>query len=277
MNTADKTNSILKRIAENKQTEADIQYLRKLLTSDDSQSLKQLGKYNVNIGRGKNIHIGDKVYYQNNDEAVQALIKVIRDSQDKSREFEYFRTIEACNNRQAIEQYFEKVLQKLRQQGCLEIRQNVLNAGILFNYIARIKDFEAGFGMRGEAFFMFSEFSSLQITTLQQFSAQSMVWARETVSPDAAGQALFNFRMPTHICFAIALVDELDLKTREAIQQTNPFDLRVDMLWYEIPVVYELNHHQLCFYNKPTSIWEQFKGEIVWKQLREVIQQILSG
>ncbi|MBC1238097.1 hypothetical protein [Nostoc sp. 2RC] len=84
-------------------------------------------------------------------------------------------------------------------------------------------------------------------------------------------------RMPTHLCFAIALVDELNIKTREAIQTTNPFDLRVDMLWYEIPVVYELNQQQLYFYEKPTSIWEQFKGEIVWKQLREIIQQILSG
>ncbi|MBO3460237.1 hypothetical protein G7B40_023740 [Aetokthonos hydrillicola Thurmond2011] len=277
MNTADKTNSILKRIAENKQTEADVQYLRKLLISDDSESLKQLGKYNINIGTGKDIHIGDKVYYQNNDEAIQALIQVIRASQYKNSEVEYFRTIEACTNRQAIEKYFENVLQKLRQRGCLEIRQNVLNAGILFNYIARFKDFEPGFGMRGEAFFMFSEFATLQMTTLQQFSAQSMVWARAGVSPDTAGQALFNFRFPTHFCFAIALVDELDPKTRQAIQTTNPFDLRVDMLWYEIPVVYELNQQQLCFYNKPTSIWEQFKGEIVWKQLREIIQQILSG
>ncbi|MEA5620549.1 hypothetical protein VB711_22305 [Cronbergia sp. UHCC 0137] len=277
MNTADKTNSILKRIAENKQTEADIQYLRELLTSDDSQRLKQLGKYNVNIGEGKDIHIGDRVYYQNNDKALQALIEVIQASQDKNRDVEYFRTIEACNNRQAIEQYFEEVLQKLRQKGCLEIRQNVFNTGILFNYIARIKDFETGFGMRGEAFFMFSEFASLRITTLQQFSAQSMVWAREAVSPDAAGQAFFNFRIPTHLCFAIALVDELDIKTREAIQRTNPFDLRVDMLWYEIPVVYELSQQRLYFYEKPTTIWEQFKGEIVWKQLRQVTEQILSG
>lgn len=276
MNTADKTNSILKRIAENKQTEADIQYLRQLVTSDDSQSLKQLSKYNVSIGKDKDIHIGDKVYYQNNDEAIQALIQVIRASQDKNSEVEYFRTIEACNNRQAIEQYFEKVLQKLRQQGCLEIRQNVLNTGILFNYIARVKDFKAGFRMRSEAFFMFSEFTSLKITTLQQFSAQSMVCAREAVSLDAAGQAFFNFRVPTHFCFAIALVDELDTETKKAIQTTNPFDLRVDMLWYEIPVVYELSQQQLHFY-KPRSIWEQFKGEIVWQQLRGVIQQILSG
>ncbi|MBD2459243.1 hypothetical protein H6G80_35055 [Nostoc sp. FACHB-87] len=276
MNTADKTNSILKRIAENKQTEADIQYLRQLLTSDDSQSLKQLGKYNVSIGKGKDIHIGDKVYYQNNDEAIQVLIQVIRASQEKHSEAEYFRTIEACNNRQAIEQYFEKVLQKLRQQGCLEIRQNVLNTGILFNYIARIKDFKAGFRMRSEALFMFSEFASLRITTLQQFSAQSMVWAREEISPGTPRQGFFNFRVPTHFCFAIALVDELDMETKKAIQTTNPFDFRVDMLWYEIPVVYELNQQQLYFY-KPRSIWEQFKGEIVWKKLQGVIEQILSG
>jgi hypothetical protein len=108
------------------------------------------------------------------------------------------------------------------------------------------------------------------------FSAQSMVYARKSVSPDAAGQAFFNFRVPTHLCFAIAIVDELDPEIRTAIQTTNPFDLRVDMLWYEIPVIYELSQQQLYFYDQPTNLLEQFKGEIVWKHLRLIIQQILG-
>jgi hypothetical protein len=276
MNTADKTNAILKRISENKHTEADIEYLQQLLTGNDSQSLKQLGKYNVNIGTGKEIHIGDRIYYQNNDETIQALIQSVRASQEKNCEVEYFRTIEACSNREAVEKYFKNVLQKLHQKGALEILENVFNTGILFNYIAKIKDFEAGLGMRGEAFFLFSEFANLKLPILQQFSAQSMVWARKAVSPDAAGQAFFNFRMPAHLCFAIAIVDELDPETRISIKKTNPFDLRVDMLWYEIPVVYELSQQKLYFYDQPTNFFEQFKGEIVWKQLRLIIQEILG-
>lgn len=130
--------------------------------------------------------------------------------------------------------------------------------------------------MRGEACFLFSEFTDLKMPTLQQFSAQSMVYARKSVSPDAAGQAFYNFRVPTHLCLAIAIIDELDPKARTSIQTINPFDLRVDMLWYEIPVVYELSQQKLYFYDQSTNFFEQFKGEIVWKQLRLVIQQILG-
>ena len=77
--------------------------------------------------------------------------------------------------------------------------------------------------------------------------------------------------------FAITIVDELDPETRTAIKTTNLFDLRVDMLWYEIPVVYELSQQKLYFYDQPTNFFEQFKGEIVWKQLRSLIKQILAG
>ncbi|MCA6533901.1 MAG: hypothetical protein IM585_08810 [Pseudanabaena sp. M135S2SP2A07QC] len=97
------------------------------------------------------------------------------------------------------------------------------------------------------------------------------------ISPDAAGQTFFNFTVPTHLCFVIAIVDELDPETRISIQTTNPFDFRVDMLWYEIPVVYELSQQKLYFYGQPTNFFEQFKGEIVWKQLRLIIQEILGN
>ena len=69
----------------------------------------------------------------------------------------------------------------------------------------------------------------------------------------------------------------LDLETRTAIQINNPLDLYVDMLWYEIPVVYELSQQKLHFYDQPTNFFEHFKGEIIWKQLRTIIQQILGG
>lgn len=55
----------------------------------------------------------------------------------------------------------------------------------------------------------------------------------------------------------------LDLETRTAIQINNPLDLYVDMLWYEIPVVYELSQQKLYFYDQPTNFFEQFKGEII--------------
>lgn len=148
-----------------------------------------------------------------------------------------------------------------------------------FNHVARISDFELPFGplsTRGEAIFLFSEFTSLTMPILQQFSGKCLQWARGQINPKAAGQAFYNFRVPTHLCFAIALVDQLDAETREMIQTTNPIDRRVDILWYEVPVVYELSDNQPYYYSKPANFLDHFKGEITWKPIRPVIQQLLS-
>ncbi|NEO33819.1 MAG: hypothetical protein F6K36_26035 [Symploca sp. SIO3C6] len=276
MNTADKINALLKRIAENKQTDVDIQALQQLITTDDSQTIKQLGKYNVNIGTSKEIHIGDRTYVTWNNKVFQALVEAVRTSQEQNPDAEYFRSIEACSDRQSLEQYFKDVLPRLRQQGSLEIRQNVFKTGRLFNYIAKISNFEPGWGMRGEAFFMFSEFSSMPIKILQQYSTQCLQMAKATVNSSAVGEAIYNFRVPTHLCFAVAIVDRLDENTATAIRTTNPIDQRVDLLWYEIPVVCELSQQKLHFYEKAASFFDNFKGEIVWQRFRSVIQEVLS-
>ncbi|NER31859.1 MAG: hypothetical protein F6J89_30700 [Symploca sp. SIO1C4] len=78
---------------------------------------------------------------------------------------------------QAVAQYFEVTLKRLREEGCLDIRKDMFYADSKFNYVARIVDFELPFGlvnMRGETFFMFSEFSTMNMKILQRFSAQCM-------------------------------------------------------------------------------------------------------
>jgi hypothetical protein len=45
---------------------------------NDRQLSIQLGKYNVNIGEGKEIHIGDRIYQQWDKEAIEALVKTIQ-------------------------------------------------------------------------------------------------------------------------------------------------------------------------------------------------------
>jgi hypothetical protein len=78
--------TILDRIKNNEQTEADMAALRQLLSADDTaqeglrqrQIALQLGKYNVNIGQGQDIQIGDRYYVEWNDAAIQALIQVIQ-------------------------------------------------------------------------------------------------------------------------------------------------------------------------------------------------------
>jgi Effector-associated domain 10 len=278
MSLSDELKSILDRIETGNHTATDLAALHRLLSSGSYQVVQQLdSKYNIHIEQGQNVQIGDCTYVSWNDEAIQALIQAIR-ADDEVRKRNYLHFEERCCDRQTLNQYLQRTLDRLKQQGCLDIQKDVIDGSRTFTYVARIADFEVPFGpisMRGDAFFLFSEFTSVQMPTLRQFSGQCLQWARGQVNPKAAGQAFYNFRMPTHLCFAIALVDQLNAETRVAIQTTNPIDHRVDILWYEVPVVYELSQKKLYFYDKPSNFFEQFKGEIVWKQLRLVIQQIL--
>ncbi|MFM9264951.1 hypothetical protein [Tychonema sp. BBK16] len=75
----DELSSIIDRIATNNQTERDIAVLRQELSAGDNpQATTQLGKYNVNIGQGQGIQIGDRTYLELNYEAIQALIRAIQ-------------------------------------------------------------------------------------------------------------------------------------------------------------------------------------------------------
>ncbi|MEH2105935.1 hypothetical protein [Nostoc sp.] len=66
------------RVEKGQQTDEDITFLRQLLLAGDRQFVQQLGKYNVNIGEGKEIHIGDRIYQQWDEQAIQALVKAIQ-------------------------------------------------------------------------------------------------------------------------------------------------------------------------------------------------------
>ena len=273
----DNLETILDQIKTGKYTFEELGLLAQILRDGEHQNQPYLGKYNIYINEGQGIHIGDRTYITWTHEAIQALIQAIREPQQDSQD-DYLSS-ETCRERQALDQYLEATVQRLRQQGCLDIRHHVIYKGQMFNTVARIADLELLFGvfsMRGEAFFMFSEFNSIQMSTLCQFSAQCLQWSREQIDPNAAGQALFNARVPTHICFAIALVDNIAPNTGIAVQTTNPFDRRVDLLWYEVPIVYDLSQQQLYFYEKAASFWDNFKGEIVWQKLRSLIQQTLA-
>lgn len=182
-----------------------------------------------------------------------------------------------CRDRAALVQYLSATTARLQQKGSLAMRQKVNGGGLEFNRVAKILDFEPGLGMRGEALFIFAEFAELNLAQLQQFSSQALTWARADVNPKSAGQAFYNFRVPTHLCFAVAIVDSLDEATRKAIKITNPFKQRVDVLWYEVPVVYELAESRLHYYAEAASFWENFRGEIAWQPLRRVIRELLAA
>ena len=76
--TNDELSSIIDRITAGEHTEADIAILRQVLSAGDRQIATQFGKYNVNIGQGQGVQIGDRTYLELNDEAMQALIRAIQ-------------------------------------------------------------------------------------------------------------------------------------------------------------------------------------------------------
>ena len=71
-------NSVINRIVAGEYTDVDIAALRELLSSGDRQVTLQLGKYNVDIGEGKEVHIGDAIYQQWDEEALSALVRMIQ-------------------------------------------------------------------------------------------------------------------------------------------------------------------------------------------------------
>lgn len=86
MAPSDDLSTILEKIADGNHTDADITALRQLLRTGDRQIALQLGKYNVNIGQGQNIEIGDRIYPKLDDEAVQAIIQAIQKRIQEDRE-----------------------------------------------------------------------------------------------------------------------------------------------------------------------------------------------
>jgi Effector-associated domain 10 len=78
MTNSDELSSIIDRISTGNETEADIDVLRQILSVGDRQIATQLGKYNVNIGQGQGVQIGDSIYLELNDEVMQALIRAIQ-------------------------------------------------------------------------------------------------------------------------------------------------------------------------------------------------------
>lgn len=271
---------LIERILAGQTTEADLQVLISAIQTGQVRltSREISGERSLSIGGDVSnsvIVTGDNnQVFVLSEEAAIALEHILQ--QWQPRQARYVQP-QGCQNLQEGDRYLQAVLKRLEQLGSPEILKDEICNGRRFNYIARMVDFEPGLGMRGEAFFMFSEFALINLDTLKQFSTLSAQWARDKINPNATGQAFYNFRVPTHFCFAIALVDQVEKTIATEIQTTNPFQHRVDLLWYEIPVVYELSQQRLLYYNKASSFWENFRGEIVWGKLRTVIQQVLMS
>jgi hypothetical protein len=88
MTTPDDLGAIIDLIEANAHTIEDLKVLRQLLGKGDRQAISQLGKYNVNVGEGTSLEIGDRIYVEWNDKAIQALIGAIQSGIANSKQTE---------------------------------------------------------------------------------------------------------------------------------------------------------------------------------------------
>ncbi|MEO0377671.1 MAG: tetratricopeptide repeat protein, partial [Cyanobacteria bacterium P01_A01_bin.17] len=78
MISSEQLEAIVERIGQDKHSKADIDTLRQLLITGEQIDLLQLGKYNINIGQGQDIQIGDRNYIEWNEDAIQSLIEIVQ-------------------------------------------------------------------------------------------------------------------------------------------------------------------------------------------------------
>lgn len=79
MATLDELSTILDRIAKGEETEGDIKSLRQLIRAGHRPNEVQLDKYNINIGEGRDIQIGDHIYHGPNAEAIRRIFREVLD------------------------------------------------------------------------------------------------------------------------------------------------------------------------------------------------------
>ncbi|MFZ2615053.1 MAG: tetratricopeptide repeat protein, partial [Anaerolineae bacterium] len=75
----DDIQALLDRIAAGSHTEADLVTLRGVLLVGGQGNVIQVGKYNIHIGEGQDIRIGDTVYQGPDAAAIQAALRAVLD------------------------------------------------------------------------------------------------------------------------------------------------------------------------------------------------------
>ncbi len=112
----DELAAIFDRIANGQFTEADVVSLRQFLESGDREVKAQFAKFNVNIGNGKDIHIGDCTYYGTDAEAIRTILREV-----------ISQTLEAKENSELIVNW-QKVSQELLHE-YQRLTTNILTVG----------------------------------------------------------------------------------------------------------------------------------------------------
>ncbi|MHC5861633.1 NACHT domain-containing protein, partial [Nostoc sp.] len=100
MTRSDELVSILDRILDGCGDEGDVAILRQSLKASSGQNIVQLGKYNVNIGEGQDIHIGDKVYQGADAQTIRSIFLEVLSHNTRQLEIDWHNISQAMLSEQ---------------------------------------------------------------------------------------------------------------------------------------------------------------------------------
>jgi tetratricopeptide (TPR) repeat protein len=112
--------AIIDRILRQQHSEGDLDVLRQAISASSSPGSLQIGKYNVNIGEGKDVHIGDKIYHSTVAEAIRKIIKEILSSQKAPTAVKYI-AYTGVRNFVGRSEELVKIHEKFHQQNAVAI------------------------------------------------------------------------------------------------------------------------------------------------------------
>jgi len=166
------------------------------------------------------------------------------------------------DKRDTAEAYLSRVIQRLKDDG-FALEENITYRGQTFDYVAKRIRYEISKNGFVATFYLFSEFSSLDKESLVNFSAKSFEYARKVRGLPLPFRLFYGV-----VCYPVAIVDDIDKDTSEAIRSQAP---PKHWLSGEMPVVYSLASGTL-YYCEITPMW----GGLYYNQMRLTINSMLA-
>jgi hypothetical protein len=165
--------------------------------------------------------------------------------------------------------YLSEITKRLKAEH-FRIDKNITYRNQTFDYVAKRTRYEIDKSGFAATFFLFARFSSLDISSLRNFSKISFKYAVRAggTIPLAGGIPLPRGLFLSIVCYPVAIVDTIDKDTVETLRSKAP-----PKHWVagEMPVVYSLASKTL-YYCEITPMW----GALYYGQMRQTINNMLA-
>jgi len=158
--------------------------------------------------------------------------------------------------------YLSTATERLKADG-FRVTENVKYRNQMFRCVAKRTRFQLEYSGFAEFLFIFSKFSTIDIGSLREFAKICYKYAcRSKIIPFR--YVYFDWAF----CFPVALVEELDVATAQAVRREDP---PVLFCGYEMPVICDLRTNEL-YYSEKTPL----RSLLFHEHAREIVRKLLS-